>query len=335
MKAQIKDIITGGRAFESIMKDAKSGSPKQAYIFEGMKGIGKFTAAQLFAYAVHCTGSVKPCFSCNACKMHMAGTHSDFFVIGEDAKIKVSDIRALSDELYIKPALSDKKIFVIKNADKMNSAAQNALLKSFEEPPSYGIIILLSENVSNLLPTIRSRGVRIVFEPFSVPTVERYIKKYCPQKAENASFIARYSGGIIGKALEICDDDEFFGKRTDMFKACAALTGDKISIIELSEVFEAKSGRKGFEKSTLFFELFLSFIRDAIAFKTKAEIINSDKAELIEDFSSKVTLEALIRVTDRTAELQSQINASMKYELWIFSLLIHCWEDIHGKSNRS
>ena len=139
------NYLTTQKAFRTLLQSARASSFAQAYIFEGMKGVGKTTAAGIFANAIHCTGDVKPCGECPDCKKHMAGTHSDLIVIGGSGEtIKVEDIRSMNEELYIKPALSEKKICIIKNADNMNQDAQNALLKSFEEPPKYAVIILIS-----------------------------------------------------------------------------------------------------------------------------------------------------------------------------------------------
>lgn len=327
--------LTTQKAFRTLLMSARNGHCSQAYIFEGMKGIGKYTAARIFANALHCTGNNKPCGECLDCKKHAAFTHSDLIVIGESGQIKVEDIRNMNDELYIKPALSDKKICIIRNADNMNQDAQNALLKSFEEPPAYAVIILLSENVKNLLPTIRSRGNKVVFEPFTEKEIKEYILRQYPLKKNSTEFIALYSGGVIGRVIDICENEEFFETRKKMFEATALLAGDRLSIFAIGDVFGIKSKKTGFENCSLYFDLFTSFMRDVLAIKTGARIINQDMMALIEPFARKVTLSAVLSIIERTANVRSQINISMKYELWIVNMLINCWEDIHGKGSRS
>ena len=113
--------ITTQKAFRTLLGAARTGNIGHSYIFEGMKGIGKFTAARIFANAIHCTGEAKPCGECPDCKKHAALTHPDLFITGESGQIKVEDIRSMNEELYIKPALSEKKIFIVKNADNMNT----------------------------------------------------------------------------------------------------------------------------------------------------------------------------------------------------------------------
>lgn len=326
--------VTTQKAFRSLIAGARSGTFSQAYIFEGVKGVGKFTAARIFANAVHCTGEVKPCGECPHCKKHAANTHSDLIIIGGDDTIGVDDIRSMNEELYIKPALSEKKICIVRGADNMNEGAQNALLKSFEEPPSYAVIILLSENVKNLLQTIRSRGTKVMFEPFTEKEIHDYILRQYPLKRDIAPFIALYSGGVIGRAISICEDEEFFNIRKNMFEAVSGLTGDRLSLLKVAEAFGTKT-RGSYSNCDLYFDLFTSFMRDAMAIKTGGRIINQDMLMLIEAFSSKVTLSSILSVIEKAAVTRSQLNKSMNYELWIMNMLINCWEDIHGKGSRS
>ena len=329
------NYLTTQKAFRSLLSSARNNNVGHSYIFEGMKGIGKFTAARIFANAIHCTGEVKPCGQCPDCKKHGANTHSDLIVVGDDGQIKVEDIRAMNEELFIKPALSEKKIFIVKNADNMNNDAQNALLKSFEEPPSYGVIILLSENVNMLLPTIRSRGNKVVFEPFPEKVISEYILRQYPLKRDSVDFIALYSGGVIGRAIELCEDEEFFDTRRKMFEAVGAMTGDRLSIFKVADIFGVRSPKTGFSNCDLYFDLFTSFMRDVLAMKTGGRIINTDMMTLIELFCRKVTTSGVLSIIERTAQVRSQLNISMKYDLWIVNMLINCWEDIHGKGSRS
>lgn len=329
------NYLTTQKAFRSLIASARSGNVRQAYIFEGIKGIGKYTAARIFANAIHCTGENKPCGICPDCKKHIANTHSDLFVVGGGGQIKVEDIRQMNEELYIKPALSSRKICIVRNADNMNNDAQNALLKSFEEPPAYAVIILLSENIKNLLPTIRSRGNKVMFEPFSEKEISEYLLRQYPLKKDAIPFVSLYSGGVIGRAIDILENEEFFETRNKMFQAIASLTGDRMSIFKLSEAFGAKGGKGAFENCDLYFDLFTSFMRDVLALKTGARVINQDMSALIEGFCAKVTSSAVLSIIQRTAKVRSELNVSMKYELWIVNMLINCWEDINGKGSRS
>ena len=106
-------------------------------------------------------------------------------------------------------------------------------------------------------------------------------------------------------------------------------------ILYVAENFGIKSPKTAFEGCDESFDLFLSFMRDVLAVKTKRELINSDKEKEITEFSSKVTLAAVLSIIERTTSVRAQLNVSMKFDLWIVNMLINCWEDIHGKGSRS
>lgn len=327
--------LTTQKAFRMLLNSARTGNVGNSYIFEGIKGIGKFTAARIFANAIHCTGDIKPCGECPDCKKHAANTHTDLIIVGENGSIKVEDIRSMNEELYIKPALSKRKVIIVRNADNMNSDAQNALLKSFEEPPAYAVIILLSENVKMLLPTIQSRGTKVVFEPFKEEEIKKYVLRQYPLKRDLLDFIALYSGGVIGRAIDLCENEEFFETREKAFRAFASLAEDRLSIFKVADVFGVKSPKTSFAVCDLYFDLFTGFMRDVLAMKIGGRIINSDMREIIEAFCKKVTASSMLSIIERTAAVRSGLNVSMKYDLWIVNMLINCWEDIHGKGSRS
>ncbi len=330
----LANYLTTQKAFRTLLASARDKTFLQAYIFEGVKGVGKYTAARIFANAIHCTGDIKPCGECPDCKKHAANTHSDLIIIGGDDTITVDDIRAMNEELYIRPALSEKKICIIRGADNMNDAAQNALLKSFEEPPSYAVIILLSESEKNLLQTIRSRGNKIVFEPFTEKEIGEYMLRQYPLKKDIIPFVSLYSGGVIGRAMAICEDEDFFETRERMFNAVSRLANDHLSVIKIAELFGVKS-KGSFANCDLYFDLFTSFMRDTMAMKVGGRVINQDKEALIGEFASKVTLSSVLGIIERAAYTRAGLNKSMNYELWITNMLINCWEDIHGKGSRS
>ncbi|MBO5409517.1 MAG: DNA polymerase III subunit [Clostridia bacterium] len=142
-----------------------SGKLSHAYIFYGQSGVGKTTLAIEFAKSIVCRNH-SACGTCDACQQFFST--SDVKIIRPQKSISVSDIREITSEIYLKPFLFDKKIYVITDADKMTVQAQNALLKVFEEPPSYAVIVLVTSNLSMILPTILSRGVQIRFSPLSL-----------------------------------------------------------------------------------------------------------------------------------------------------------------------
>lgn len=326
-------FIEGQKALELLKNDVKMNTVRQGYIFEGAQGIGKKTAARIFAEAVLCTGAEKPCGACPSCSMMRAGTHPDVFFI-DDSPVKVDKIRDMNDELFVKPMISDRKIFIIENADEMNGNSQNALLKSFEEPPEYAVIILITTSAQKLLQTILSRGTRILFEPFPADRMERFIREKYHVSDERAHFAALYSSGLPGRAEEIMESEDFFEKRDKLIKALCTLTDDKMSIYNVIEAFGA-TGRKAPDDAEVYFDIFIGFFRDVAVIKSGGEMINSDYREEISLFASKVRAAAARNAAVMAADVKSGLNAYMKYDLWITDMLINCWEEIHGTGNRS
>ena len=320
-----------------LLADVKKGSVSHAYILEGPKGIGKRTAAEIFARAIHCTGVVKPCGSCPACVMHRAKTHPDiFFVEPEDnGNIKIDAVRQASDELYMRPRLADRKILIIDGADGMNDAAQNALLKTFEEPPAYGTVVLLSESAQNLLPTIRSRGVKLLLEPFSAEKIRSFVEARYPLMRDKSGFVAGYSGGIVGRAIDICEDEEFFELRSRLVQAAAGLAEGKESILAVAEVFGVGQRKVDADHREACLDILLSWLGDAVALKQGGKAVNVDFDEQLRSFGAKVTAKGALAALETVEETARGLNPSMKYDLWVMNMLIKCWRNLHGYSSWS
>lgn len=330
------NFIKGQRMLEILLSEVRNKTVSHGYILEGPKGSGKKTAAHIFAAALLCEGENKPCGVCGGCVKLAASTHPDIITVepNEKGNIKIEAVRAASDELFMRPKLSARKILIIQNADCMNTAAQNALLKSFEEPPAYGVVVLLSENSQKLLPTIRSRGVKLRAEAFPAEKIKAYVEKEFPLYGDKSAFVSSYSGGNVGRAREICSDEEFFAMRKEMFLALKEMGKGKESIFKTASVFEYKN-KMNAQTKAMAFELMLSFLRDALVLKTGGKIINADCTEQIADFSSTVTASGIISAVEIAAENAEKLNISMNYGLWIVNMLIEIWGVLHGNSSRS
>ncbi len=331
------NFITGQRALERLLADVKNGTVSHAYILEGPRGIGKRTAADIFARAVHCTGAEKPCGLCPACKMHRAGTHPDILRVEpeENGSVKIEAVRQAADELYMRPKLAERKILIINGADGMTGAAQNALLKSFEEPPSYGTVVLLSENIQNLLPTIRSRGIKLLMEPFTADGIKAFVEAEYPEMREKSGFVANYSGGNVGRAIELCEDGEFFELRNSLIDAAIGLAGSKSGILAAAEVFGVGQRKVDAEYRQTCFDILLSWLGDAVMLKQGGRIVNTDREDGLRAFAAKITASGALAALEDVEETVRGLNASMKYDIWIMNMLIKCWRDIHGYSSRS
>src|SRR5262245_35512401 len=183
------DAVQGQpRAVEALKSALKNGSLHHAYLFAGPEGVGKELAARAFAQALLCPERpLEGCGSCDACGRVLRGNHPDLcFLMSEEAQIerklsgrsdfegtpsrelRVEQVRKLQERLAYRPLEGTRKVAIVVSAHLMNEKAQNAFLKTLEEPPAGAIIILVASNADTLLPTVRSRCSRVHFVPLPV-----------------------------------------------------------------------------------------------------------------------------------------------------------------------
>lgn len=191
-----------------------------AYMLIGERGMGKRKLADAFAALLLCeeNGS-EPCGRCHACRQVQAGTHPDLIHITHEKKtISVDEIRAqLSEEAVIRPFSGKKKIFIIPDAEKMTVQAQNAALKTIEEPPAYAVILLLTESEEALLDTIKSRCVRLRLRPAADSEIRELLKKNENTDPDAIDLAVSFSGGNPGRAEDMLSDPEFRAKCEEVF----------------------------------------------------------------------------------------------------------------------
>lgn len=155
-----------------IKQNISSGRIFHAYIVTGSDEDGRFEAARTIAQAAVCEGAQPPCGECRSCRKALRGIHPDITVtgrVGDEKDIKIEPMRALRLQAMVMPNDSDRSVFIIREADYMNAAAQNAMLKIFEEPPSHAVFVLTAENPEKLLATVRSRCELIMLPVRYVP----------------------------------------------------------------------------------------------------------------------------------------------------------------------
>ena len=164
-----KDIIGNDMIKDHFKKAIENNKISHAYILTGEAGTGRKSIANAFSMALLCEkGGKEPCMVCHSCKQVLSGNHPDLIYVKHEKpnSIGVDDIREqINDTIMIRPYSSYYKIYIVDEAEKMTVQAQNALLKTIEEPPSYAVIILITTNQEAFLPTILSRCVQLKLKP--------------------------------------------------------------------------------------------------------------------------------------------------------------------------
>lgn len=291
---------------ENLIQSVHSGQSSHAYIFEGEKGLMTLASARLFAAALTCPNtSIAPCGTCQTCTLAKAGTNPDIVYVRpqKDKKsIGADDMRALADDVAIKPFNSARKVYIIEDGSLLTEQAQNTFLKTFEEPPAYAVFIMLIDNASVLLQTILSRFTVIHFPAVTEQRLSRYITEEYPDCAEQLPFLIKYCGGIPGRADEVINDSEFEGLREEAFEKMTALASkDNREAYTIQKFFDEHKDRV-----SQILDFWLSFTRDVILMQLGArdKILNVDKENILKNFSSRVDTAEIFKLYDKIITAQ-------------------------------
>ena len=210
---------------ERLTEGLRSGQMSHSYLLTGPEGSGKRTLARLLAAAMECRGTPRPCGVCPACRKVLSGNHPDVITVDDPdhKQVPVDCIRAARSELFIRPNEGEKKVLLIPRAGDMNPAAQNALLKVLEEPPSYGVFLLLAPSPEALLPTIRSRCAHLRLSPLPRAVLEPALRQRFPDRsAADLEAAMGRSGGFLGQAVTLLEGSGLQLPQMEQFAAAYA-----------------------------------------------------------------------------------------------------------------
>jgi len=213
-------LLGNERLKENLRTSVGRGRVSHFYLISGPAGSGKHTLAKLLSAAILCQNKEKPCLSCNACRKVMGNNHPDCITVTDpDHKtVAVDIVRDARADMYVMPNESDRKIYIF--PQELRAEGQNALLKILEEPPPYGVFILLTDNPEKLLPTVRSRGTELRLLALPEQVLKRALKEAFPDADEErlAAAISR-SGGYLGQAKELLETGAVSQQTEDFVKS--------------------------------------------------------------------------------------------------------------------
>lgn len=228
-----ESLLGNERLKENLIRSIDRGRISHFYLICGPEGSGKHTLARLLAAAAVCREENKPCLSCNACRKVMADTHPDFITVMDPEKktLPVRLVREAREDMFIRPNEADRKVYLF--PQEMNMEGQNALLKVLEEPPPYGVFLLLSDNPEKLLPTVRSRCTQLRLQGISPELLRRELTRLFPE-AEGESIQAAIlrSGGYLGQAKALLAEGAALAPQTEAFVA-AYVSRSQLQMAEL------------------------------------------------------------------------------------------------------
>ena len=272
--ATFHDIIGQEQIKEHLQNAISAKKISHAYIINGEKSSGKEFIARVFAMTLQCEkGGTEPCQECHSCKQALSDNQPDIIYVSHEKPntISVDDIRAqINNDIAIKPYSSPYKIYIIPDAEMMTVQAQNALLKTIEEPPEYAVILLLTSNIDSLLPTIRSRCVRLDLKVVDDGLVKKYLMEHLQVPDYQAEIDASYAQGSIGKAKEAATSQEFADMTANALKILKY--ANSMEVYELTEAIKTLTADKNNINDYL--DIFQFWFRDVLMFKATREIDN-------------------------------------------------------------
>lgn len=289
-----------------------------SYIFTGDPGSGKKLLAGTYATALQCEmGGVEPCGKCDSCKKANGKNHPDIIMVSHEKPntISIDEIREqVVNDVAIKPYCSHYKIYIIADAQLMTPQAQNALLKTIEEPPEYAVIMLLTSNADGLLPTIRSRCVRLDLKVVDDGLVKKYLMERLQVPDYQAEIDVSYAHGSIGKAKEAATSQEFAEMTQNALKILKY--ADTMEVYEMTEAIKGISSEK--QNMGDYLDIFQFWFRDVLMFKATREIDNlvfKQEINYIREQASKRSYENLEKILDALEKTKVRLRANVNTEL--------------------
>ena len=270
--ATFHDIIGQEQIKEHLQNAISAKKISHAYIINGEKSSGKEFIARVFAMTLQCEkGGTEPCQECHSCKQAMTKNQPDIIYVRHEKPntISVDDIRTqVNNDIVIKPYSSRYKIYIIDEAEKMNEQAQNALLKTIEEPPAYAILILLTTNAAAFLPTILSRCVTLNLKAVPDEKIKKFLMAHYQIPDYQADVCAAFSQGNVGKAIQLASSEEF-----GELKASVLQLMKRLEDIDLYEMTAAVKQIAEYKLTVNdYFDLMMIWFRDVLYMKATNDV---------------------------------------------------------------
>lgn len=289
-----------------------------AYLFQGERLSGKRMIADIFARALQCEADGnRPCNQCRSCKQALSVNHPDIIYVEHDKPnvISVDNIRTqINGDIAIKPYSSAYKIYIVDEAEKMNTQAQNALLKTLEEPPEYAVIMLLATRAEAMLPTILSRCVTLNTKPVPDDKIKHFLMSKIQIPDYRASICASFARGNVGRAIQLASNEEF-----DTMKA--EVLGKLKSVFEM-EVYQMAAAAKRITEEKFevedYLDLCFIWYRDILLYKAckdRKHLVFLEEIHDIERIGEKYSYEAIEKIIGAIEQARSRIKSNVNFDL--------------------
>ena len=323
--AKFSDIIGQEQIKEHLQNALASHKISHAYIINGEKSSGKEYIAKVFAMALQCEkGGAEPCQECHSCKQVLSKNQPDIIRLTHEKPntISVDDIRKqVNGDVAIKPYSSPYKIYIINEAEKMNAQAQNALLKTLEEPPEYAVILLLTANLNALLPTIISRCVVLNMKPVPDEKVRRFLMEQMQVPDYKADVCVAFARGNVGKAKALASSEEFENVKNEALSL--------VKYIKDMELHEIMAAIKKISEYKLeindYFDIMAIWYRDVLLFKATQDVnhlVFREELTAIRKCAQRSSYEGIENIVKALDTAKHRLDANVNFELVMELLLL-------------
>lgn len=335
--ATFRDVI----GHESIIGHFKSsierGKVAHAYLIHGEKGTGKKLLAGLFAKTLQCeAGGTDPCGICRSCVQCDSGNQPDIIWVRHEKPtvISVDDIREqVNKDIIVRPYSSRYKVYIIPQGELMNPQAQNALLKTIEEPPEYAVIILLTNNIDKMLPTILSRCITLNLRPVRELDMMEYLSKL-GVPATKAKFCVGFAFGNLGKAVRLATSEEYNEIKHD----CVQILKD-INKMEIYELIDAVKRMSKYKLEIYdYIDLMIMWYRDILMLKVSGspdKLLFKEEYSTLKQQANYISFEGIENVLEAMDKLKIRLEANVNFDIAMELLLLTIKENQNDRSNRS
>lgn len=363
--AGFRDIVGHGQIIAHLKNAISMDKASHAYILDGPDHSGKRLIAEAFAMALQCetvqriifggeepeletlfeipveTASgvseaalerargIEPCLECRSCRQAAGKNQPDIiYVTHEKTVLSVDDVRKqINEDISIKPYSSKYKVYIVDEAEKMNIQAQNALLKTIEEPPGYAVILLLTTNADGFLPTIRSRCVMLHLKAVEDSLIREFLMRHCQIPDYQADLCVAFAQGNVGQAMLLASSEEF-NELKDYAVQLIRRLGD-IPVYDLMQELKPLNDYK--EKIQVFFDLLLLLFRDVLLYKASGQeerLIFKEQSFIVRQIADRGSFPGLNRILEEIGTAGRRIRANVNYELTLELLLLNIKENI-------
>ena len=320
-----KDVVGHKDIINYIRNAVTENKVSHAYILNGERGSGKKMLANLFATTLLCEKQgPDPCNVCHSCHQAESGNHPDIIRVTHEkpSTISVDDIRRqVNEDIQIKPYQGPYKIYIIAEADLMTVQAQNALLKTIEEPPAYAVIFLLTENAEALLPTITSRCVMLKLRNIKNTLIRKYLMETMHVPDYKADMCTAFAQGNMGRAIMLASSDHFNEIREEAVQLLKY-----INEMDISEVTKAikKIGTYKLDIND-YLDIIMIWYRDVLLYKATKDmdkVVFKDQISYIQERAKKSSYEGIELILESLEKAKTRLKANVNFDLVMELLLL-------------